>query len=120
MEGVAFVINVKAGEEKAYRRRRDRIRPALAADVRQLWPLGEAAAHVAVRYVKVADDTGAVRREEDMAPIVQDESGAAFGPRHAFPEGPPDLFQWRVPGAGKAGLKAAGGSSHFARTGRFA
>ena len=114
MERVAFVMRVKEGEEEEYRRRHREVWPAVLADLeragvrsmsifmtdRQLFLYMEVEEYAeAVRIL--AESPESVRWEESMAPIMQDESGDAYDPHDAYPEGLPEVFHWRVAGGGE-------------------
>ena len=113
MERVAFVMHVKEGEEEEYRRRHREVWPAVLADLqragvrsmsifmvdRQLFLYMEVEEYTeAVRIL--AESPESVRWEEQMAPIMEDESGDAYDPHDAYPEGMPEVFHWRVAGGG--------------------
>ena len=114
MQRVAFVMHVKEGEEEEYRRRHREVWPAVLADLeragvrsmsifmadRQLFLYMETEDYTkAVRIL--AESPESVRWEEYMAPIMEDESGDAYDPHDAYPEGMPEVFHWRVGGGGK-------------------
>ena len=114
MERVAFVMRVQEGEEEEYRRRHREVWPAVLADLeragvrsmsifmadRQLILYMEVEEYAeAVRIL--AESPESVRWEEYMAPIMQDESGDAYDPHDAYPEGLPEVFHWRVAGGGE-------------------
>ena len=115
MERVAFVLQVKEGEEEEYRRRHREVWPAVLAELeragvrsmsifmsdRQLILYMEVEKYAeAVRIL--AESPESVRWEEYMAPIMQDESGDAYDPHDAYPEGIlPEVFHWRVGGGGE-------------------
>ena len=114
MERVAFVMRVQEGEEEEYRRRHREVWPAVLADLeragvrsmsvfmadRQLILYMEVEKYAeAVRVL--AESPESVRWEEYMAPIMQDESGDAYDPHDAYPEGWPEVFHWQVGGGGE-------------------
>ena len=116
MERVAFVMRVQEGEEEEYRRRHREVWPAVLADLeragvrsmsifmadRQLILYMEVEKYAeAVRIL--AESPESVRWEEYMAPCMQDESGDAYDPHDAYPEGLPEVFHWRVGGGGGEG-----------------
>ena len=113
MERVAFIMRVREGEEEEYRRRHREVWPAVLADLEraggrsmsifmadlQLFLYMEVEEYAAAVRV-LAESSESVRREEYMAPIMQDESGDAYDPHDAYPEGLPEVFHWRVAGGG--------------------
>lgn len=114
MQRVAFVMHVKEGEEEEYRRRHREVWPAVLADLeragvrsmsifmadRQLFLYMETEDYAeAVRIL--AESPESVRWEEYMAPIMEDESGDAYDPHDAYPEGMPEVFHWQVGGEGE-------------------
>ncbi len=113
MQRVAFVMHVKEGEEEEYRRRHREVWPDVLADLeragvrsmsifmadRRLFLYMETEDYAeAVRIL--AESPESVRWEEYMAPIMEDESGDAYDPHDAYPEGMPEVFHWQVGGGG--------------------
>ena len=49
----------------------------------------------------LAECPESVRWEEYMAPIMEDESGDAYDPYDAYPEGLPEVFHWGVADGGE-------------------
>ena len=54
-----------------------------------------------VRSADLAESPESVRWEEYMAPIMEDESGDAYDPHDAYPEGMPEVFHWQVGSEGE-------------------
>ena len=108
MERVALVMRVKEGEEE-YGRRHQQVWPAVLADLERAGVRSMSIFMADLElflYIEVEDYAAAarilaqspesVRWEEYMAPIMQDESGDAYDPYDAYPEGLPEVFHWRV------------------------
>ncbi len=108
MERVAFVMEVKEGEEREYVRRHDEIWPEILVDIekagihqmnifmhgRQLFLYMEVEDYRKAARILEASP-GSVRWEEYMAPIMRDASGEAYDPDNPYPDGLPEVFAWR-------------------------
>ena len=100
-------MHVKEGQEEEYIRRHEEVWPEALEDMkrvgihkmsifmkdRELFLYMEVEDYAkAIKMLGESPDS--VRWEEYMAPIMQDESGDAYDPDNAYPEGMPEVFFW--------------------------
>ena len=107
MQRVAFVLNVKEGQEEEYARRHQQVWPEVLADLeksgchqmnifmaeRQLFLYMEVEDYEqAIRIL--ADSPESVRWEEYMEPIMEDAGGGSYDTENPYPESLPEVFFW--------------------------
>ena len=109
MQRVAFVMQVKPGQEEEYARRHREVWPQVEADLkragvhrmsifmfgRQLFLYMEVEDYAAACEV-LESSPESVRWEEYMAPIMENAGGEEYDPANPYPEGLPEVYFWEA------------------------
>ena len=109
MQRVAFVMQVKPGQEEEYVRRHREVWPEVEADLkragvrrmsifmsgRQLFLYMEVEEYAAACEV-LESSPESVRWEEYMAPIMENAGGEEYDPENPYPEGLPEIYFWEA------------------------